>query len=236
MAYGVTKRQSLGQRQMINILIVHEYELMCHIISAVLEDEADINIVGTATNQKNAMELIQRGYIDIILVSTRLPDQGALRLTRKLLKEKPDVKIIALGISENKERILQFVEAGVNGYVLQENSLDDLISTIRAVHTDRAFVSPEIASALIDRVSSLTLAFESIGASVPAAVDLTDRELEVLKLLDQNLSNKEIAERLVIEVGTVKNHVHSILGKLGASTREEASALLKMIEKKSESS
>jgi chemotaxis response regulator CheB len=68
MAYGVTKRQSLGQRQMINILIVHEYELMCHIISAVLEDEADINIVGTATNQKNAMELIQRGNIDIILV------------------------------------------------------------------------------------------------------------------------------------------------------------------------
>ena len=217
---------------MINLVIVHEYELMCHIISVVLEDEADIYIAGTATNYTNAMELIQRGNIDIALVSTRLPDQEALKLTRRLLKEQPDVKIIAMGISENKEHILQFVEAGVNGYVLQENSLDDLIGTIRAVHADRAFVSPEIASALIERVSALTLAFERLGATVPQTIDLTDRELEVLKLLDQNLSNKEIAERLVIEVGTVKNHVHNILDKLGVSTREEAAALLTMIEKK----
>jgi two-component system nitrate/nitrite response regulator NarL len=217
---------------MINLVIVHEYELMCHIISVVLEDEADIYIAGTATNYTTAMELIQRGNIDIALVSTRLPDQEALKLTRRLLKEQPDVKIIAMGISENKEHILQFVEAGVNGYVLQENSLDDLIGTIRAVHADRAFVSPEIASALIERVSALTLAFERLGATVPQTIDLTDRELEVLKLLDQNLSNKEIAERLVIEVGTVKNHVHNILDKLGVSTREEAAALLTMIEKK----
>ncbi|MBN2385676.1 MAG: response regulator transcription factor [Anaerolineales bacterium] len=221
---------------MINILVVHEYELMCHIISAVFDDEDDIHVAGSATDLKNAIRQIKRGNIDIVLVSTRLPDQGALKLTKKLLKEEPEVKIIALGISENKGHILQFVEAGVNGYVLHENSLDDLIETIHAVHADRAFVSPEIASALIERVSQLTQAFEQIGVNVPETIDLTNRELEVLELLNQDLSNKEIADRLVIEVGTVKNHVHNILGKLGVNTREDAAALQTLIENRSEAS
>lgn len=221
---------------MINVLIVHEYELMCNIISVVLDDEAGINIAGTTTNHRNALRMIGKGNIDIVLVSVRLPEQGALKLTRRLLKKKPEVKIIALGISDKKEHILEFIESGVNGYVLQENSLDDLVGTIRAVYRNRAYVSPEIASALINRISALSLAFEEFGAKVPESIELTGRELEILKLLDENLSNHEIADHLVIEVGTVKNHVHNILRKLGVSNRDEAAALLTIIQKKTETS
>jgi DNA-binding NarL/FixJ family response regulator len=216
---------------MIHLLIVHEFKLMCNIIATVLEDEADIHVAGSATTLQDALDRIARGRIDIVLCSTRLPDDGALKLTRALLKDAPQVKIIALGLAEHKGHILEFIEAGVNGYVLRENSLEELIETIRAVQRGQAIVSPEIAAALIERITTLTQAYEQIGASLPEAVNLTERELQVLQLLNRGLSNREIADRLVIEVGTVKNHVHNILEKLGVSSREEAATLLALVER-----
>jgi DNA-binding NarL/FixJ family response regulator len=110
--------------------------------------------------------------------------------------------------------------------VLRESSLNDLLTTIRAVYNGRALISGEIAAALIQRVSEFAQAFAQTGVTPPESLNLTAREFEVLELLSQNLSNQEIAERLVIERGTVKNHVHSILSKLGVDRREEAGNLM----------
>ena len=106
-----------------------------------------------------------------------------------------------------------------------------MIETIRAAQEGKVFVSPEIAAAMVERISDLAQMFSDVENSVTDDADLTPRELEVLKLIGEDLTNQQIAEELVIEVGTVKNHVHSILEKLNVSSRGEAAAYLAFIKK-----
>ena len=166
---------------------------------------------------------------DVVLVSTRLPDQGALRLTEAIARDHPEVRVLVLGLAESEEEILRYVEAGAAGYVLKDDSVEELLRNVRAVHSGEAVVSPEIAGALISRVGELAQLFADAFA-IDKSADLTPREREVLKLLGQGLTNQEIADRLVIELGTVKNHVHSILDKLNVSSRKDAAAYLAIME------
>lgn len=214
---------------MINILIVHEFPLMCNIIASVLDGEADITVVDSANNMESAFERTKQGDIDVLLVSTRLPEQGAIRLTKLLMQNNLQTKVLILGITESRESVLQYLEAGATGYIVKESSLDDLLSTIRATYNGKALISPEIAAALIERVSTFAQVFLHAGVAPPETTNLTIRELEVLELLSQNMSNQAIAKELVIEMGTVKNHVHSILNKLGVSSREDAAYLMAVI-------
>lgn len=163
------------------------------------------------------------------MVSTRLPDRGALRLTEAVTETNPTMAVLVLGVTEKKERVLQYVEAGAVGYIVRDDTVEDMLAAIRAAQKGNALVSPEIASALMERVSELAGMFADLETGVIESADLTSREVEVLELLGQNLTNQEIAERLVIEVGTVKNHVHSILNKLDVSTRDEAATYLALI-------
>jgi DNA-binding NarL/FixJ family response regulator len=215
----------------INLILVNEIRLMGNVIAASLEDEPDIRVVGCVTSTDEAMKLIQEEAVDVALVSTRLPDQGALKLTNAISKMAPDTKVLALGLTEEKKRVLRYVEAGVAGYVLKDDSLEELIKTVRAVQDDKVPVSPKIASAMMERLSDLAQMFSDIENSVTDEAGLTSRELEVLELIGENMTNQQIAEQLVIEVGTVKNHVHSILEKLNVSSRGEAAAFLAFIQK-----
>ena len=217
---------------MVHIMIVHEFPLMCNIIASVLDDEPDIKVMGYVSTVETALEQINQCEVDMVLISSRLPNQGAVELIGLLTRKVPAVKVLVLGITESRESILRYVEAGANGYVLKESSLDDLLTTIRAVYDDKALISPEIAAALIQRVSELAQAFTQVGVTPPDSLNLTAREFEVLELLSQNLSNQEIAQRLVIETGTVKNHVHSILNKLGVDRRENAADMLSVIKER----
>lgn len=216
---------------MINILIVHEFPLMCNIISSVLDDEPDITVVGGVTDANEALEYVKQKEIDVILVSSRLPDQDTIRLTRLLMQNKPAPNILIFGITETRENVLRYIEAGATGYVLKESSLDDLLTAIRAAYSNKALISPEIAAALIQRVSEFAQAFAQAGVTPPESVSLTAREFEVLELMNRGLGNQEIAQQLFIEVGTVKNHVHSILNKLGVTNREDATRLMSIIKK-----
>lgn len=214
---------------MINVMIVHEFPLMCNIIASVLDDEPDIKVVGYVSGVEEALDRIRQNGVDLVLISSRLPEQGTIKLTNLLIQDTPAIKIIILGITETRESILKYVEAGATGYVLKESSLDELLTTIRAVYNGKALISPDIAAALIQRVSEFAQVFAQTGMNPPESLNLTAREYEVLELLSQNLSNQEIAKRLVIETGTVKNHVHSILNKLGVVRREEAGNLMGLI-------
>jgi len=210
---------------MIKVLVVHEFPLMCNIISSVLDDEPDIQVIGFATSVDEAMIRVKKEAVDIVLISTRLPDQGSYKLTNALVKAPTNTKVLILGITETREQVLDYIEAGATGYVLKESSLDDLLAAIRAAYNDKALISPEIAAALMQRVNELSSVISKVGVTPPESYSLTTREMEVLDLLYQNKSNQEIAKQLVIELGTVKNHVHSILNKLGVSNREEAAML-----------
>lgn len=215
----------------IRILLVNEIRLMGNVIAAALEDEPDIRVVARVTSLEAALKVVSEEEVDVALVSTRLPDQGALKLTGAITEMAPDTKVLALGLTEEKKRVLRYVEAGATGYILKDDSLDDMLGTIRAAQEGKVFVSPEIAAAMVERISNLAQMFSDVENSVTDEAGLTPRELEVLQLIGEDLTNQQIAEQLVIEVGTVKNHVHNILEKLNVSTRGEAAAYLAFIKK-----
>lgn len=215
----------------INLLLVNETRLMGNVIAAALEGEPDIHVVACVTNIDDAMQIVRDKEVDVALVSTRLPDQGALKLTNAITEFKPSTKVLALGLTEEKQHVLRYVEAGATGYVLKDDSLEGLIETIRAAQDGKVFVSPKIAAAIMERLAALARLFSDVENSVGDTTELTSRELEVLKLIGEGQTNQQIAEQLVIEVGTVKNHVHNILDKLHVSTRGEAAAYLAFIRK-----
>lgn len=215
----------------IHILLVNEIRLMSNIITAALEDEPGLRVIGAATTAEQALDIIRNNEVDVALVSTRLPEKGALKLTAAITELAPSTKVLALGLTEKKERVLRFVEAGASGYVRRDDSLQDMVSAIHAAQDGTSRVSPRIAAAMMERLSDLAQTFAEVENSAADTAGLTGRELEVLELIGQGLTNQAIAERLVIEVGTVKNHVHSILEKLHVNSRGEAAAYLALIEK-----
>jgi two-component system nitrate/nitrite response regulator NarL len=215
----------------INLLLVNETRLMGNVIAAALEGEPDINVVACVTNIDEAMQIVREKEIDVALVSTRLPDQGAIQLTRSITEFTPSTRVLALGLTEEKQHVLRYVEAGATGYVLKDDSLEGLIETIRAAQDGKAIVSPKIAAAIMERLTTLARLFSDVENSVGETTELTSRELEVLKLVGEGQTNQQIAEKLVIEVGTVKNHIHNILEKLHVSSRGEAAAYLAFIKK-----
>ena len=213
----------------IRILLVNDIQLISNVIAASLEDEPDITIVDCVSSAEDALISIQEQEIDVALVSTRLPNQGALEFTKNIAKFSPSTKVLALGLSEDKNQVLRFIEAGASGFVLKDNSVSELMENIRAAKDKKAFVSPEIASAIMNRLTELTQLLLDCGNSFPDEADLTPRELEILELIGRRMTNQQIAGELVIEVGTVKNHVHSILNKLDVGSRSDASAYLAFI-------
>ena len=213
---------------MIRVLLVNQIRLLGNALAAVLEDEPDMEVVGCATSVSQALDLAPKS--DMILVNTRMANGTALELIRAVSDAELSAKVLALGLAESKEQILKYVEAGAAGYVLKDDTVDDLLQRIRGAHTGHVRVSPKIAAALMSRVTEYAQLLNRVEVGIGEADDLTPREQEILDLIGQGLTNQQIAERLVIEVGTVKNHVHSILQKLGASSRHEAAAYLAVLE------
>jgi DNA-binding NarL/FixJ family response regulator len=203
---------------MIGVLVVDEILLICNVVASMLREEKDIHVVGCATTVEEATEQIQQ--VDIALVSTTIADKDIFQLVRTLAKTENSPKVVVMGVPESEEIILQYIEAGVAGYVLRDDSADDLVEKIRAVARGEAPVSPQIVAALMERVAELKRLCDDVDNDTSLST-LTAREREVLDLLEQGLTNQEIANQLVIEVGTVKNHVHSILKKLNLDSRRD---------------
>lgn len=181
-----------------------------------------MNVVAQAETLEEALEKIEDSRCNIVVVSATLPENGALRLTKSLSQENSDIKVLVTGLPKSKSIILQYVMAGASGYVLQEVPVERLFDNIRAAHADQALVSPDIAAVFMDHIAKLAdIATLSI-LDPDAHRELTPREREVLTLIGEGLTNQEIADQLFIELGTVKNHVHSILRKLDVSSREDA--------------
>ena len=217
---------------LIKVLLVIEVRLIGNIFASVLGEETDIKVAGCVTTLKGALEFIHTQEVDIVLVSAGLPDQGALEFTRAVIEHGLSTKVLALGLSEeNKNEALRYIEAGACGYILKDSSVTDLIEAIRLAPRGEAQISGRIAGAMMERLFYLARMFSAVENKMDGDVRLTSRELEVLQFIGEGLTNQEIAARLVVEVGTVKNHVHSILEKLNVSNREEAASYLAFIKK-----
>jgi two-component system, NarL family, nitrate/nitrite response regulator NarL len=209
-----------GQCAPIRVLIVSDVRLYRESLSTLLGPLEQIAVVGTARSADDAVERVPGLNPDVVLLDTG--QAGNAAAAHALLAPAPNARVVVIATPESEEDVIALAEAGVLGYVTRDQSLDDLIRTIQSVARDEMVCSPWMATVLVKRVQAL-------AAQRPRPLHrLTTREAEILALVGEGLSNKQIAARLFIEVTTVKNHVHSILEKLGVRRREEAVASMEM--------
>jgi DNA-binding NarL/FixJ family response regulator len=216
---------------MIRVMIITDFPLIGNLVSASLEDEPLINVVKISSPEEDLISHIRDNDVNMVLVSGKFSSVGALELVEKIDALHLPLEILILGLDEHEKSVLPFIEAGASGYILKDASVEELIDAIHEAHKGRARISPRIARSLIERVYHLAGEFGSLDTSVFDDVGLTSRELEVLELIGQNLTNQEIAEHLFVEMGTVKNHVHAILQKLDVNSRYEAAKYLAILKR-----
>ena len=137
---------------------------------------------------------------------------------------------MVMGVADTEPVIMGYINAGAFGYVLRDDSIHELLANIRAASEDKAIVTPALAARLISRIAELSDKLSEVGIDPTDYEELTPREREILTLIGDGLTNQEIADRLVIELGTVKNHVHSILEKLNVNSRKDAALYLSLVE------
>ncbi|MCA1552802.1 MAG: response regulator transcription factor, partial [Chloroflexi bacterium] len=154
----------MEETRMISLLVVDEVRLMCNVFETVLRNEPDIEVVGCATSVEEALAHVHKA--NIVLVSTTLPDDGALQLTRAVVKSYAAVKVVVVGLAASKAAILRYIEAGAAGYVLKEDTIDEMLIAIRAVHSREALVSPGIAAVLMSRVAQLAEVCRTAGCDL----------------------------------------------------------------------
>lgn len=216
----------------IKVLLINEVRLIGNLFASVLEDESDMEVLGCLSTLADSVEYMKTQKVDVVLVSAGLPDQGALELTRTVMESASDTKVLVVGLAEeNQHEMLRYIEAGAAGYILKDSSLQELTDMIRLARQGEARVSTRMAGVMMERLFRLARMFSAVEHKVDGDVHLTSRELEVLQFIGEGLTNQEIAARLVLEVGTVKNHVHRILEKLNVSSRQEAASYLAFIKK-----
>ena len=184
-----------------------------------LAAEPDLEIVGEASDGLEAIELATELLPDVVLMDVRMPGVGGIEATRRIRTAQPSTRVMMLTVSEDDEDLFASVRAGATGYLLKEMSIDEVAGAVRAVARGQAVVTPSMASKLLGEFNILSRRVDAQHGSAPR---LTDREVEVLRLVAKGLSNKEIAAELVIAENTVKNHVRNILEKLQLKSRMEA--------------
>ena len=216
-------------RHVIKLLIVADIRLYREGLAGVLDRQDQFRVAGTAADAEGALTELRGSQPDVVLVDMAMPD--GLETARAIIDLAPAVKVVALSVAETEQDVVACAEAGIAGYVPRQGSLPDLIAALESAARGEALCSPRMAASLLRRVAAL-------AASQPkglAHAHLTAREHEILGLLDGGLANKEIAQRLGIEVATVKNHVHNILEKLHVHRRGEAAARARVIHRRRKS-
>src|SRR5207244_6606168 len=206
--------------QVIRVLIADDQALFRRGLYVVLGTEGGIEVVGEAEDGAEAVAKAEELAPDVVLMDVRMPQVNGIEAARTIRTVSPTAKILMLTVSDEEEDLYEAIKAGANGYLLKEISIEEVADAIRAVVQGQSLISPSMASKLLTEFNTLVRRAEE-KQQFPAP-RLTDRELEVLKLVAQGMSNREIADDLYISENTVKNHVRNILEKLHLHSRMEA--------------
>jgi two-component system, NarL family, nitrate/nitrite response regulator NarL len=200
------------------VLIVADIRLYREGLASMLDRQPGLAVVATATDGQGALRAAREASADVVLVDLGMADSTAV--VRRLSDGVPRTAVVVLTVPETERAVIDCAEAGVAGYVTRSGSLTDVVAAVRSAARGEAVCSPRMARMLLRRLRTLDREPNGDGSEA----FLTARELEIVDLIDEGLSNKEIAQRLVIEVPTVKNHVHHILEKLQVHRRSQAAA------------
>jgi DNA-binding NarL/FixJ family response regulator len=211
------KRRKAGGEP-IRVAVVDDQELFRRGLTMLLGVEDDIEVVGEAGAGIAATELAGSAVPDVILMDVRMPKRSGIEACVAIKEIAPTARIIMLTVSDEEADLYDAVKNGASGYLLKDSSIDEVAQAVRVVADGQSLISPSMAIKLLDEFKQMS---RSDRQQVPTP-RLTDRELEVLKLVAQGLNNREIAKRLFISENTVKNHVRNILEKLQLHSRMEA--------------
>jgi len=206
----------------IRTIIVDDHALFRRGLEMVLEGEPDIDLVGQASDGAEAVEKAAESLPDIVLMDIRMPRSNGIEACRAVKAAAPSAKIVILTISDEEEDLFEAIRAGASGYLLKDIPLDEVADTVRAVHGGQSLINPSMAGKLLTEFAALARRDDEERAQEVPAPRLTEREMQVLKLVARGMNNRDIAKDLFISENTVKNHVRNILEKLQIHSRMEA--------------
>lgn len=197
------------------IVVLSDVRFMRDALVAILERSDKFDVLGAAAELGADFNHVASRLPDVILIDANLPD--AFATVHRIKQVTPHVRIVALALAEREDEVIAWVESGVSGYIPRSAALEDLVALLEGTMRGEQVCSPRVASGLVRRIAAGSLRERPIE---PMA--LTRREVEIVHLINEGLSNKEIAQRLKIGLATAKSHVHNVLGKLGLERRSQA--------------
>jgi DNA-binding NarL/FixJ family response regulator len=209
-----------GPPERLRVLVADDHALFRRGLQMVLEAEPDIDLVGEASDGVEAVERSQELMPDVILMDVRMPKRSGIEAASQIKDLMPHVKILMLTISDEEADLYDAIKAGASGYLLKEIPIDEVADAIRSVWAGQSRISPSMASKLLNEFATMSKATGD-RTQIPAP-RLTDREMEVLRLVAKGMNNRDIAKELYISENTVKNHIRNILEKLHLHSRMEA--------------
>ena len=200
----------MSQTSVIRVLIVDDHAIVQQGLAAIIDEESDMTVMGQAKNGTEAIELFRQGQPDVTLMDLRMPEMGGVEAITAICAEFNTARIIVLTTYDGDEDIYRGLRAGSKGYLLKDCRPNELRAAIRTVHDGQQYIPPHVGAKLVQRMTH---------------PELTDRELEVLLLVTQGMSNLEISVALTITESTVKSNINRILSKLGAKDRTQATII-----------
>ena len=215
--------ETVASSDPIRVLIADDHAFFRRGLEAVLGEDAGIELVGQASDGAEAVQLAGEALPDVVLMDIRMPKINGIEAARQMKEVAPSAKIVILTISDEEEDLFEAIRSGASGYLLKDIPLDELADSVRAVHGGQSLINPSMAGKLLSEFATLARrdAEEEPAKHAPAP-KLTDREMEVLRLVARGMNNRDIAKELFISENTVKNHVRNILEKLQIHSRMEA--------------
>ena len=203
----------------IRVVIADDHDLYRRGMQVVVELDGTARVVGEASNGVDAVEVCGRVQPEVVLMDVRMPGVGGIEACRRIREAVPSARILMLTMSDDESDLFEAIKAGASGYLLKDLPGEEVASAIRRVHDGQAIIPPGMAATLLAEFTRLSQEPQPVTGSAPL---LTDREVEVLRLVARGMANREIADQLVISENTVKNHVRNILEKLHLHSRVEA--------------
>jgi DNA-binding NarL/FixJ family response regulator len=213
--------------QPIRLLLVDDQSLFREGLRTLLSVQPDFEVLGEAANGEEAVRLAARLHPDIILMDVRMPVLDGVAATRRICSAQPECRIIVLTTFDDDEYVFDGLRAGAVGYLLKDVPSEKLFEAVRAAARGESFLEPSVAAKVVAEFARLgsvrSSALDQKEGNILAGA-LSERELEILRLIADGLDNREIAERLTLSLGTVKSHTHNIYSKLNAESRTQAIA------------
>ncbi len=211
-----------GKTAVIRVLICDDQTVVREGLAAILGTDPEIRVIGLASNGREALELAQETAPDIVLMDLKMPVMNGVQATQHLRRQYPELRVLVLTTYADEQWVLDAIRAGAAGYLLKDTRRDALLDAVKGTAKGRTYLDPAIAGKLTEQVAS---GLAPSRSEQPEFESLTEREQEVLTLLAQGHSNPEIALRLHLARGTVRNYVSAILQKLGVLDRTQAAVV-----------